>query len=79
MVRTEVPSGLISWDVLFDTYDTITFTAAHLKTAPYADPDIEDEAFHPKWNQVDGKINRKSHEGVYRVSGYVKKMCGQYK
>ena len=67
VVRAEVPSELVHWDSSFDTYDTITFTAPHLKTASWADPDIDDENFHPEWNQIDGNINRKSHEGEYRV------------
>ena len=67
VVRAEVPSELVHWNTLFDTYDTITFTAPHLKTASWADPDIDDENFHPEWNQIDGNINRKSHEGEYRV------------
>ena len=67
VVRTEVPLDWVPWEVSFDTYDTITFTAPHLKTAPWADPDIDDEKFHPNWNTIDGKMNRESHEGIYRV------------
>ena len=76
VVRAEVPSELVHWNTLFDTYDTITFTAPHLKTASWADPDIDDENFHPEWNQIDGNINRKSHEGEYRVSVQDKNFCG---
>merc|ERR1712226_792428 len=71
VVRAEVPSELVHWDTLFDTYDTITFTAPHLKTAPWADPDIDEENFRPKWNQVDININRRSHEGGYLVRNKV--------
>ena len=67
VVRTEVPLDWVPWEVPFDTYDTITFTAPHLKTATWADPDIDDQNFHPNWNTIDGKINRESHEGIYRV------------
>ena len=68
VVRTEVPTDLVDWEAPFDTYDTITFSAPHLKTASWADPDIDDENFHPQWNQLDGNINRMSHEGLYLVS-----------
>ena len=68
IVRTEVPPGLISWEIPFDTYDTISITAPHLKTAPWADPDMDDENFKPKWNEIDGQINRKSHDGLYMVN-----------
>ncbi len=57
----------LSWDVPFDTYDPVTFNAPHLADAPYADPDITDEKFKPNFNDLDGKINRRSHEGPYRV------------
>jgi len=67
VVRTEVPTDLVDWEAPFDTYDTITFSAPHLKTASWADPDIDDENFHPQWNQLDGNINRMSHEGLYLV------------
>lgn len=67
IVRHEVPAGLISWDLPFDTYDPIVFNAPHLVTAPYADPDINDPKFKPKWNHLDGKVNRKSHQGPYAV------------
>merc|ERR1719510_18668 len=65
--RHEVPAGKISWDVPFQYYDPITFDALHLATAPYADPDIKNPDFKPKFNQLDGKIDRTSHEGPYRV------------
>ena len=67
-----MPPGLISWDIPFDTYDTISITAAHLKTAPWADPELGDENFNPKWNEIDGQINRKSHDGLYMVNTRVK-------
>ena len=65
--RQEVPAGKISWDILFDSYDPISFDALHLANAPYADPDIKKSNFSPNFNQLDGNINRKSHEGIYRV------------
>jgi hypothetical protein len=44
------------------------FDADHLKGAPYADPMLGSPDFDPKFNQIDKKINRKSHEGTYKVS-----------
>jgi len=67
IVRHEVPAGFVSWDIEFDTYDPIVFDAHHLEGAPYADPMLESPDFDPKFNHIDGKINRKSHEGPYRV------------
>lgn len=65
--RHDVPAGQISWDVTFEFYDPISFDAMHLATAPYADPDIKKPDFNPKFNQLDGKIDRRSHEGNYKV------------
>nr|CAI5854490.1 unnamed protein product [Callosobruchus analis] len=31
------------------------------------DPPIGDQHFKPKWNELDGKVNRKSHIGIYQV------------
>ena len=50
--RHHVPAGQISWDVPFDHYDPMCFDAPHLATAPYADPDIHDTDFKPKFNQI---------------------------
>ena len=65
--RHPVPAGMISWDVRFEFYDPISFDAFHLTTASYADPDITKPEFCPKFNQMDGNIDRRSHEGTYRV------------
>ena len=65
--RHDVPAGQISWDVPFEFYDPISFDAMHLATAPYADPDIKKPDFNPKFNQLDGKFDRRSHEGNYKV------------
>ena len=65
--RHPVPAGMISWDVRFEFYDPISFDAFHLTTASYADPDITKPEFCPKFNQMDGNIDRRSHEGIYRV------------
>jgi len=65
--RQEVPAGFISWDIEFAEYDPISFTAPHLKNKHYADPDIDSADFNPKWNQLDGQIDRTSYEGNYKI------------
>lgn len=70
IVRQEVPAGQIAWDTSYDVYDPIAFTAPHVLKAPWADPKIGHEGFHPQWNQMDGLVNRQSHEGVYRISDH---------
>jgi ADP-ribose pyrophosphatase len=67
--RHDVPAGHISWDVDFMDYDPITFEAPHIATAPYADPNITIKSFKPNFNSLDDKIERRSHDGPYRVKG----------
>ena len=68
VARQEVPATSVSWDVDFVGYDPAVFDADHLKGAPYADPMLGSPDFDPKFNQIDGKMNRRSHEGSYKVS-----------
>ena len=71
MVRQEVPAGFIDWSIGFDTYDPISFTAPFVLTAPWADPVLGADGFKPEWNKVDGKINRASYEGEYKVGSKI--------
>ena len=48
-------------------YLPVFFEAHHLEDAPWADPALGKSDFDPKFNQIDGKIDRKSHEGKYKV------------
>jgi len=36
-------------------------------SAPWADPLIGTQGFQPKYNELDGNVERRSHEGLYRV------------
>ena len=65
VVRTEVPNNYVDWDNDYTMYDPLNFTAAFVLTASWADPELD--KFQPKWNEIDGNINRKSHEGEYNV------------
>ena len=69
--RAPVPDLTVPWDVAMPDYSPTAFTAAFVLTAAWADPQLGAEGFAPSWNTVDGKINRKSHEGDYKVSGCV--------
>ncbi len=63
-----MPTEKVPWDVAFDMYDPLAFTAPHVMTAPWADPDLAKESFKPKWNALDGAIDRRSHVGAYKAS-----------
>lgn len=62
-----MPPGLVAWSTPYDTYDPIAFTAPKVLKASWADQPLDEVTFSPKWNAVDGNIDRRSHEGTYQV------------
>jgi ADP-ribose pyrophosphatase len=62
--RAEVPPHLKPWSVVWPEYKPVDFTI-DLKNKPWADPELNDPKFQPKWNEEDGGVNRRSHEGLY--------------
>jgi len=67
--RFPVPEDKVDWNVGWSEYSPVEFTAQHIVTAVWADPELGAEDFSPKWNTLDGNVNRVSHEGEYRVDG----------
>lgn len=67
--RFKVPDDKVSWDVDFKEYKPDNFTSTRVLSGPvWADPDIQkDKKVALKFNKVDGKVNRKSHVGEYKV------------
>ena len=55
--RLAVPQEKVAWSVPWDEYDPVDFTADHVKEAVWADPDIGEEGFVPKWNTLDGNVS----------------------
>ena len=70
VLRTDVPDEKVPWDVRWDRYYPKTYTAPFILGQPWADPEITDKDFQPKWNAIDGNINRVSFMGVYKVNPY---------
>lgn len=53
--RFEVTEEKIPWTVEYPEYKPVAYTAAVLRDKrPWADPEIEEPTFKPKWNAVDG-------------------------
>lgn len=69
--RFAVPDELISWSTNYSNYDPPFFESKALKGKPWADPDIDDITFNPKFNDLDDKVNRKSYIGIYQVENKV--------
>lgn len=71
IARLQVPDEKVDWNVDWPDYNPISYTAPHLinseKLPPWADQETVGVGFNPKWNDIDGKINRKSHMGIYEV------------
>lgn len=65
--RTLVPDEKVPWDCIWEEYNPAIYTASHIDGQPWADPIITDSNFHPKWNKIDGNINRKSYMGEYQI------------
>lgn len=64
--RVEVPDNKVRWDVSWKDYAPLDYTSPSLKGKSYADQEIGTGNF--KWNQIDGKVDRRSHQGVYNLS-----------
>lgn len=65
--RVKVPDDKVPWSASFPDYQPQDFTDPKSKGKEWADPDVSDPDFHPKWNSIDSKIDRQSHVGEYSV------------
>lgn len=65
--RCPVPDEYISWAVNFDFYKPLFYESPGIDGKPWADPHIDDPEFKPKFNDIDGDINRVSYFGVYSL------------
>uniref|UniRef100_A0A5S6Q1W6 Nudix hydrolase domain-containing protein n=1 Tax=Trichuris muris TaxID=70415 RepID=A0A5S6Q1W6_TRIMR len=67
--RFPVPDEQVPWEVPYPEYSPPEYNANVLKTAPWADPDLSNAAFNPKFNSLDGNVDRRSRNGTYKVVG----------
>ena len=56
--RFEVPENKVPWSVEFPEYQPNEYNSPVLKDKPWADPEINDQSFNPKWNSLDGKSHK---------------------
>nr|XP_050853132.1 ADP-ribose pyrophosphatase, mitochondrial isoform X3 [Vespula vulgaris] len=66
--RFEVQESKVSWNIEYPEYEPIKYTAPSIQNKPWADPEIGSASFVPKWNAIDGKIDRKSYMGEYVIN-----------
>jgi ADP-ribose pyrophosphatase len=72
--RFPVPDGMVSWDKDNPGYNPLEYTTESvLKQPVWADIDfrIATSPVPAKWNELDGKVDRRSHMGPYQVVGKV--------
>eukprot|EP00088_Acartia_fossae_P056626 TRINITY_DN6595_c0_g1_i11.p1 TRINITY_DN6595_c0_g1~~TRINITY_DN6595_c0_g1_i11.p1 ORF type:complete len:347 (-),score=52.28 TRINITY_DN6595_c0_g1_i11:261-1301(-) len=60
--RIKVPDDKVEWSTEWADYSPTEFTAPFVLKAPWADPELNNPEFEPKWNSLDGKVNRVSYE-----------------
>ncbi|XP_066140484.1 ADP-ribose pyrophosphatase, mitochondrial isoform X1 [Euwallacea fornicatus] len=65
--RLSFPDKLVPWIITFDNYTPCEYESKSLLNKPWADPSINDPSFQPKWNKLDGRINRQSYMGDYII------------
>ncbi|KAH8260598.1 hypothetical protein KR038_008250 [Drosophila bunnanda] len=66
VLRFPVSDDHVFWSVPYTNYCPPVYTAPHIGGQVWADP-VLSETFHPKWNQLDGQVNRESFHGAYEV------------
>lgn len=75
--RFPVPDDKVDWNQSWPQYDPVSYTAPSvLKKPVWADP--ETGSFSPKFNAVDGTVDRTSFQGSYKVeNGKPLNPCGR--
>lgn len=65
--RFPVPDELICWTTSYQEYEPTFYESPVIENKPWADLKIDDPSFKPKFNELDGNVNRVSHTGVYQI------------
>nr|CDS24561.1 expressed protein [Echinococcus granulosus] len=65
--RFHVPDAKVPWDVPFDSYDPIDYTSPSVLRASWADKCRELPSSEINFNQLDGNVDRRSYEGIYKL------------
>ncbi|KFB35912.1 AGAP006085-PA-like protein [Anopheles sinensis] len=65
--RYPVPDESVFWSQTYSDYQPPCHESPILQGKEWADLEIENPSFKPKWNQLDGKVNRVSFIGEYEI------------
>lgn len=78
IVRFHVPDDKVDWNSSYFVYNPLIFTSKFVIGQPWADPDLSKHNFKPRWNSVDGNVNRISFTGKYEIkNGCPLNPCGR--
>lgn len=66
--RFPVPDEFISWTTSYEEYEPPFYESSVIENKPWADSKIDDPTFKPKFNELDGNVNRVSHTGPYQIA-----------
>ncbi|XP_050350488.1 ADP-ribose pyrophosphatase, mitochondrial isoform X2 [Nymphalis io] len=76
--RFPVPDDKVSWNAEFIEYKPPNYTSPSIHGQKWADPEIGETNFNPKWNSLDGTVNRESYMGSYNiVTGFPQNPVGR--
>lgn len=64
--RFPVPDDKVPWEIPWPDYNPTEYSIRGLANKPWADPEIGPN-FKPKWNQLDGNVNRISYVKQYDI------------
>lgn len=66
--RNPVPNEKVKWSVSWNDYKPVEYTANCVLAGPmWADPEISESKFSPKFNEKDGHVERRSHSDSYKI------------
>lgn len=79
IVRFCVPDDKVDWNSSYSMYNPMIFTSTFVIGQPWADLDLNISNFKPKWNSIDGNVDRTSSTGEkYKIqNGYPLNPCGR--
>ncbi|KAJ1520177.1 hypothetical protein ONE63_004391 [Megalurothrips usitatus] len=69
VLRLAVADGAVPWSAPWPDYAPRDYTDPCVDGKPWADPAADAEGFAPRWNALDGGVDRRSHDGEYAVEG----------
>lgn len=55
--RFQIPDESVPWSVDLPDYEPANYSSPSIEGQPWADPDLKDPGFKPKWNEIDGEYD----------------------